>query len=111
MTSKEYADYLRTEQWRNLSRQRIEIDDWHCAMCGSRGAGPNRLEVHHFTYRNLGHENPYTDLVTLCHACHKAVHRMMERPTGYGRHGWRSERHVPSIHVFSLTGEETEWAE
>lgn len=85
-----YREYLLSEDWRRVAQQRIEIDGGKCVMCGCEGTNFNRLCVHHLTYRHIFDENPYTDLVTLCESCHKAVHRMMNRINDKsGRRGWK----------------------
>ena len=103
----DYIEYLKTEQWQALAQKRMEIDGYRCCMCGCRGTMGNRLEIHHLTYRTLYHERPYEDLLTLCHACHKATHKMMERVTSPdGRRGWKNER-IPDVHIYTLTGTDT----
>jgi|SRR5215472_14775278 len=44
----------------------VELDEW---------LPPNayRLEVHHLTYKRLGHEHP-DDLIVLCPGCHAKAH-------------------------------------
>ena len=37
------------------------------------------MQVHHITYERLGHENAYTDLVTVCGSCHKKLHNYYNR--------------------------------
>lgn len=91
-----YEQYLKTDAWKQKARERLKIDDYRCQMCGAQGNQLNPLEVHHMTYHNLGHENTYKDLVTLCHCCHQGVHRMMNRTTGIrqdGKYirGWKDE--------------------
>lgn len=81
-----YAEYLRSDEWRRRSSQRIKIDGGKCQMCGNT----ENIHVHHLTYHNIFLENVYTDLVTLCGSCHEAVHRMMNRINDpSGRRGWK----------------------
>lgn len=111
MTDTEYQQYLKSPEWKAKALARLKIDDFRCAMCGCRGTAVNALEVHHMGYRNLKEENPYTDLVTLCHVCHKSVHHLMERTTSAdGRRGWRDAR-IPTIHVYTLSGDNVEYQE
>ena len=69
MRSVEYDQHLKSAKW-NVTRSEIIIrDGGMCTQCGAT----TRLDVHHITYRNLGHE-PLTDLVTLCRSCHDGRH-------------------------------------
>ncbi len=69
MMADTYADYLKKPHWQKLRSERLLIDDFTCQKCGSKYF----LQVHHLTYQNIGHENPYTDLITLCSICHKKI--------------------------------------
>lgn len=102
-----YRKYLQSDKWKAISQKRYEIDGYRCAMCGCSGTTGNRLEVHHWSYRSLYAEQDriYQDLVTLCHCCHKQIHKAMERTTSAdGRKGWKDAR-IPQIHVFDLGGD------
>ena len=70
-----YADYLKTEQWRTVSRERREQDGYKCVCCGSEG----NLEVHHVRYPRNWFDTTTDDLRTLCKECHVMVHRLRER--------------------------------
>ncbi len=101
-----YRKYLQSDKWRTIARQRMEIDSYTCCMCGCQGTSANPLEVHHWSYRHLyAEENRiYEDLVTLCHCCHKQIHKAMERITSpSGRRGWKDAR-IPQIHCFNISG-------
>lgn len=90
MNVEEYSVYLLSPEWKQVAEKRKTIDGHRCVMCGSKGTQTNKLEVHHFSYKRVGNENPYTDLVTLCRNCHRDVHRLMDRITDEnGRKGWR----------------------
>ena len=81
--SKQYDDYMRSDAWAKKRKERLELDDNHCVMCGRRnglrkdGVTPI-LQVHHIKYINLGNE-PMEDLVSLCGACHRKIHRYYKR--------------------------------
>ena len=94
-----YDDYLQSEEWYSLKKQRAEIDGFKCCMCGCTGTQNNPLRCHHVTYRNLYHENVYTELMTLCQNCHQSIHHAMNRITDpSGRRGWKDEL-IPSRYV------------
>ena len=83
MQSKEYKRYMCSTQWDKKRKERLELDDNRCVMCGRRnglrkdGVTPI-LQVHHITYKSLGHE-PMEDLVSLCPGCHKKLHLYYKR--------------------------------
>lgn len=114
MTNEEYKAYLQSDKWKAIAEQRLKIDGYRCCACGSRGTPSNKLEIHHLSYAHLGHEESriYEDLCTLCHCDHKALHRVMERVTSPdGRRGWLSNPRIPPIHVFTYSGEETNYVQ
>lgn len=101
MNTEEYGIYLLSAQWRQVAEKRKEIDGHRCVMCGSKGTQTNKLEVHHFSYKRVGNENPYVDLVTLCRNCHRDVHRLMDRITDEnGRKGWKDSLPI-SNHILN----------
>ena len=70
MVSDEYIEYLMSDTWQNLRSQRLKIDHYKCQRCGR----PFDLQVHHLFYPDeLGTEDPYRDLITLCDTCHELV--------------------------------------
>ena len=102
-----YLEYLKSEDWKQLVKQRLEIDKYRCQMCGCSGTQNNPLECHHLSYTHIYQEQNrvYEDLITLCRHCHKDVHKMMERITApNGRRGWLESPRVPQVHVFSVDG-------
>lgn len=110
MTKEEYAKYLMSDHWKEVARKRLEIDGYICQQCGSRGTETNKVGVHHLHYKTLGHENPYTDCVSVCASCHAGIHAMMARITDdHGGRLW--DMHTPRIHVYTLSGLDTEQIE
>ena len=110
MNNTEYLQYLQSEKWGEIAKKRMEIDKYRCACCGSAGTMANKLEVHHLSYSHLGQEENrvYEDLVTLCHCCHKSVHKMMERVTSpTGKRGWKDNPRIPTPHIYTINGEDT----
>jgi 5-methylcytosine-specific restriction endonuclease McrA len=58
----------------SYERRRREIlrrDGWRCQKCGAMFD----LEVHHQVFRSHGGPHSEENLITLCTACHAAVHR------------------------------------
>ena len=76
MNRKQYKQYMKSDKWELKRNQRILHDKGQCQgitnkkKCGSR----YKLEVHHKTYMRFGNEL-MSDLVTLCHNCHVAIHK------------------------------------
>ena len=77
-----YADYIKSEMWRQVRLWRMEIAGFKCERCGHRDS----LEVHHLHYRTLGRERPQ-DLAVLCDGCHRRNHECLIA----------AERHMDSI--------------
>lgn len=68
--TEEYLIYLRSDTWQRLRSKRLAIDEYKCQRCGS----PYGLQVHHLVYpAELGTEDPYKDLITLCGPCHELI--------------------------------------
>ena len=106
MNNERYKEYINSAKWREIAKKRFEIDGYKCVCCGCTGTSANPLECHHVTYRNLYHEEDriYQDLLTLCHVCHKQVHRLMNRKTSAtGRHGWK-DANIPQVHAYNISG-------
>lgn len=70
MVTEEYRRYLQSETWQKLRSKRLAIDEFRCQRCGT----PYGLQVHHLAYPDeLGTEDPYVHLITLCGPCHEAI--------------------------------------
>lgn len=67
---KEYAKYLRSEDWK--SRKEYLSQQWNneCACCKKN----KNLHLHHLSYDNLGKET-IRDVILLCKGCHLDVHK------------------------------------
>ena len=70
MTKEEYQEYLQSEHWLSVREERKKIDNYRCILCGSS----ENINVHHLSYENIGEENIYLDLLTLCKRCHFLLH-------------------------------------
>lgn len=108
ITMTDYKTYIQSEAWKAKARQRLEIDNYKCVMCGAEGTPWNGLQCHHMNYKHLGSEDVDVDIVTLCDCCHRRVHRLLHRVTDHrtGKRGWTSE--LPTLvqkHVLDLCGE------
>ncbi len=62
---KVYQEYLRSDRWNETRNKILEMDNFKCVNCDSS----DNLQVHHLTYKNIGHEQD-KDLITLCKKCH-----------------------------------------
>ncbi len=73
--SKRYLHYIRSPQWTARRREHLELCDHWCEICRKAPA----IQVHHWTYENLGNENPQ-DLCAVCVHCHWRIHRAVMPP-------------------------------
>ena len=67
-----YHKYISSPAWAEKREARKKIDGHKCRTCHHDGS-QHRLEVHHATYDNFGHEDVENDLITLCVRCHDAI--------------------------------------
>lgn len=70
----EYENYIHSNAWRSRRKQALRIGHNRCDICGSTTS----LQVHHLTYKHLGHELD-NELVVLCALCHRKVHNQQAR--------------------------------
>jgi len=61
---------LDSERYEQLRNQVLHRDGWRCQSCGARF----NLEVHHKEFRSRSGDDSELNLITLCSACHAAVH-------------------------------------
>jgi 5-methylcytosine-specific restriction endonuclease McrA len=54
----------------SLRQQILHRDGWRCQSCGTM----SNLEVHHREFRSHSGDDSEENLITLCTACHAAVH-------------------------------------
>ncbi len=62
---------LEPDVYEQLRNQILRRDGWRCQSCGSM----SNLEVHHKDFRSHSGDDSEENLITLCNACHAAVHR------------------------------------
>lgn len=65
-----YQRYLRSLRWKRKRDAVVKRDGGRCRICNAEGP----LEVHHRTYKDLGHEK-MADLISLCPDCHEIHHK------------------------------------
>jgi len=61
---------LDANSYRELHRQVLERDGWHCQTCGSL----QHLQVHHLKFRSHSGGDVEQNLITLCAECHARIH-------------------------------------
>jgi 5-methylcytosine-specific restriction protein A len=64
--------------YEKLRQQVLHRDGWRCQCCGTM----SNLEVHHQQFRSHGGGDPEPNLITLCSACHSAIHCGHQRSFG-----------------------------
>jgi len=69
--SKKKRFKLDRTSYEHLRRQVLRRDGWRCQSCGSM----SNLEVHHQEFRGHAGADTEQNLMTLCAACHSAIHR------------------------------------
>ncbi len=57
--------------YHELREEVLARDGWRCQFCGSL----NGVEVHHLESRSRLGDDAEENLITLCPACHRKVHR------------------------------------
>jgi 5-methylcytosine-specific restriction endonuclease McrA len=57
--------------YQKLRQQVLRRDGWRCQSCGTM----SNLEVHHKQFRSYSGDDSKENLVTVCDACHSALHR------------------------------------
>jgi len=76
--AKEFENYMKSDEWKNLKNQRLKKDGFCCVLCKSK----EHLICHHLTYKRLFNEE-INDLITLCKRCHNKIHKIsppIDRP-------------------------------
>jgi 5-methylcytosine-specific restriction endonuclease McrA len=61
---------LAAEEYQQLQLNILQRDHWQCQFCGRS----TNLEVHHISFRSQSGADDEKNLITLCHACHLAIH-------------------------------------
>jgi hypothetical protein len=69
----DYKQYLKSDKWKAIRNKILEKFNGTCVVCDAQ----TQVDVHHKTYKNIGHENE-DDLIVLCRTCHAKFH---EKPT------------------------------
>ena len=75
-----YKKYMRSKEWEEKRQQRLEIDNHKCAMCDRpESKCKDGLQIHHISYRHLGDEDVFTEIVSLCPRCHRLLYKFYNR--------------------------------
>lgn len=101
--STSYTDYLKSEHWQDL-RRRYWASKLHDRTCYACHAGSKPLEVHHKTYKRIGHER-LNDLCLLCRDCHQSAHdwdKQEKQRTGRS-HLFGAARHIKKVVEWKLS--------
>jgi 5-methylcytosine-specific restriction endonuclease McrA len=61
---------LDSAEYQELHRRVLERDSWRCQLCGTRA----ELQVHHLELRAQLGADVEDNLLTVCAACHRAIH-------------------------------------
>lgn len=58
----------------NTKAMVLNRDNYTCQCCKGKRKD-NKLEIHHIVYRSEGGSDDADNLITLCHTCHKNIHK------------------------------------
>lgn len=83
-----YAEYINSREWQ-MVRERYKESGLK-KICYCCDAHDQPLDLHHKSYKRLGHER-LNDLCRACQQCHRKIHRLVEER---GWDIWRATRHV-----------------
>ncbi len=75
MASGNYQNYLRSSHWLKFREMKIADVGGICERCLSRPA----VQVHHLTYKRVGHEK-LEDTQAVCRRCHMKAHGLIDSP-------------------------------
>lgn len=64
-----YKQYIKSEKWHEKRMKVLKRASFRCQICFS----DQELQVHHRTYKDLGHER-LCDLTVMCKTCHQLFH-------------------------------------
>lgn len=76
--SRRYTAHMHSPEWALMREHVLRRAGYRCEFCKA----PGPLEVHHLTYRHLGHERPY-ELRALCRSCHAEADRLRRQHRGH----------------------------
>jgi hypothetical protein len=65
--------YLESEGWRETRKNILDEFNNRCVVCDTN----QKMNVHHFTYNNLGNET-HQDALPLCRECHERYHKIFD---------------------------------
>ena len=68
----------------NTKAMVLNRDNYTCQCCKGKHKD-SKLEVHHIIYRSQGGSDEESNLITLCHTCHKALHDGKINPKFIGK--------------------------
>lgn len=94
-----YRDYINSQAWLDMRRNRMKLDGFRCVVCGFR----HELTVHHKTYDRLGQEK-MADLETLCVRCHNNAHLNDKRHQASEAVALRSTPYTEQDYLFYKRG-------
>jgi hypothetical protein len=81
--------------WRTRRKKVLKRDGYECQNCGVKGGSRGRatLHAHHIVPKSNGGSHKLSNLKTVCHECHKAVHGNVMAPTNRSSSSSSSANH------------------
>ncbi|MGH9787599.1 MAG: HNH endonuclease [Candidatus Acidiferrales bacterium] len=71
--------FLRGSHWQWTANQIRNRDNYTCQVCGRRKSRKTRLTVDHMVPLRLSMDDDWTNLITVCKACHRYKTGYLER--------------------------------
>ena len=71
-------------RFENTKAMVLNRDNYTCQCCKGKHKD-SKLEVHHIIFRSQGGSDEESNLITLCHTCHKDLHRGIIQPKLRGK--------------------------
>lgn len=72
---KKYLEYLNSNEWKKIRRQKAKEQNYKCEICGVEVK--KGFNIHHKSYEHLGKER-MNELLFVCKDCHKVVHKLID---------------------------------
>lgn len=93
-TKEAYREFLKSDFWRKLSKQKRELANYTCERCKRK---TSKVQAHHKFYRDDWYDTQLQDLECLCKPCHRLAHGLGPETDKTGKHpNHKGERYVRS---------------
>lgn len=79
--------FYQSRRWKSLRQSILRRDKYQCQICKRYGRHTEAKEVHHIEHLEDNPARAYdpTNLISLCHACHRRAHPEKAEALNKGR--------------------------